>query len=295
MGTTSCQFGHEMTTAGAIRLLSSAPGNMSLAEEASLVRKEIAAALFRAGGGHYGGSLSVADLLLVLYRRCIRLCPEQLDHPERDRFVLSKGHAVIALYAVMDCVGILAAPLSEYGMPGTCLTSHPDMRVCPGIDFTTGSLGQGLSVGIGMALASPGSRVWVVLGDGECQEGQVWEAALLAERLKVSNLIVIVDCNDFQECSGLYDGCKSPPPPPVEGLDAKFNAFGWRVEHCDGHDFDALEICLTDAASQSAKPTVVLAKTIKGKGVDLIEKEPYRFHCGSVNFEEHAEIMEALS
>lgn len=274
---------------------------MPLAEEAALLRRDIVEALNEAGGGHYGGSLSVIDILLALYRRELRVAPAAPRHPDRDRLILSKGHAAIALYAVLRRLGYFDEPLSRYACFGSPLEGHPDMTRLPGIDFSSGSLGQGLSVGLGVALAvqASGQRVWVVLGDGECQEGQIWEAAMLAAQVGASNLHVVVDHNRFQEWGWnrrpAAPGAAVPPAPapPVERIVDKWRAFGWRVVEADGHDFDALERALAEL--RGGGPSVLIAHTIKGKGVPLIEADPIRFHCGAVTDAEHAEILRSLA
>ncbi len=268
--------------------------NLSLAEEARLVRRAIVDALFQAGGGHYGGSLSVADILLVLYRRHLKICVTHLNHPQRDRLILSKGHAALALYSVMDRVGILRTPMSELRKSNSKLAGHPDMTRLDGIDFSTGSLGQGLSVGVGMALVCPESTIWVILGDGECQEGQVWEAAMLASRLKLTNLVAVVDCNGYQECGQRYSVYENPDP-PVSQLDEKWRAFGWRVHECNGNDSVDLEATLDRLRTIPTSPSVLLANTIKGYGSKLVEEDPYRFHCTSVSDQEHSEILGAFA
>jgi transketolase len=274
---------------------------MPLAEEATLLRRDIVEALHEAGSGHYGGSLSVIDILVTLYRRELRVAPAAPRHPDRDRLILSKGHAAIALYAVLRRLGYFDEPLSRYACFGSPLEGHPDMTRLPGIDFSSGSLGQGLSVGIGAALAvqPTGQRVWVVLGDGECQEGQIWEAAMLAAQVGLSNLHVVVDHNRFQEWGwnrrppAPGAAVPSPPPPPVDRIVDKWRAFGWRVVEANGHDFDALERGLAEL--RGGGPSVLIAHTIKGKGVPLIEADPIRFHCDAVTDAEHAEILRSLA
>lgn len=264
---------------------------LSLSAEAAELRRDIIEALYASGGGHYGGSLSVLDLLLTLYRRVLRTFPENPRHPDRDRLILSKGHSSIALYAVLRRLGFFDHPLSSYGRTGSPLEGHPDMTVLEGIDFSTGSLGQGLSVGLGMALAlrGTGRQTWVVLGDGECQEGQVWEAAMLAARYRVEGLHAVIDANEFQEWGWSYT--PEVNRQPLEELSTKWGAFGWRVLEVDGHDHEALAAVFEDAASTEGRPSVVVARTIKGKGYPLIETDPIRFHCATVSEEEHRELI----
>lgn len=269
------------------------PGTLPLLDEASLLRRDIVEALYATGGGHYGGSMSVLDLLLTLYRRVLRTAPDAPDHPDRDRLILSKGHAAIALYAVLRRLGYRSGSLDTYGEAGSPLEGHPDMHTHPGVDFSTGSLGQGLSVGLGIALAvrERGARVWVVLGDGECQEGQVWEAAMLAARLGIDNLVAVVDANGSQEIGWtLSPGVEADPIP---NQNAKWRAFGWKVVEVDGHDYEALEDAFTAASRAEGRPVVVIARTTKGRGYAMLEADPVRFHCATLNPSEHQQLLAA--
>lgn len=263
----------------------------ALEEEAFETRREIVEALYSCGGGHYGGALSALDIILTLYRRVLRTCPEAPSHSRRDRFILSKGHSAIALYAVLRRLNFFNHTLDGYGSIASSLEGHPDMTVLPGIDFSTGSLGQGLSVGMGMAMALSKTKenVWVLLGDGECQEGQVWEAAMLAHRLKISNLYAVIDANGFQEWGWNY--APGIDNQPVENLAQKWQAFGWQVLEADGHDFNDLERTFAQALQISDQPKLIYARTIKGKGFPLIEKDPLRFHCTSVSGEEQETLL----
>ena len=260
--------------------------------EAAELRREIVEALYESGGGHYGGSLSVLDILLTLYRRILRMYPDDPLNPDRDRFILSKGHSCIALYAVLRRMGFFTHPLSSYGRFNSPLEGHPDMTALSGIDFSTGSLGQGLSVGLGMALAmrETNQHTWVVIGDGECQEGQIWEAAMLAARYEVSRLHAVIDVNRFQEWGWNQD--PDADTSPVEDLALKWEAFGWRVFEVDGHDHEKLTATFEQAMSTRGRPSVVLAQTVKGKGYKLIESDPIRFHCATVEAHEHAQLLE---
>jgi transketolase len=285
---------------------SSAPevqcSHLPLSVEAGSLRRDIVEALYEAGGGHYGGSLSVVDLLLTLYRKQLRVAPALPRHPGRDRLILSKGHAAIALYAVLRRLGYFADPLGDYASFASPLEGHPDMTCLPGVDFSTGSLGQGLSVGIGAAIAlqSTGANVWVILGDGECQEGQIWEAAMLAAQLSLGNLCAVVDHNRFQEWGWNRPEPQTPaaseamPPPPIDQMVEKWRAFGWRVIEANGHDFAALEETFAVASAEIVGPTVIIAHTVKGKGVPLIEANPERFHCDAVSAVEHQLILRSL-
>jgi len=289
-------FPPSLTRGVAPRVQSSSPGDLHFADEVRLLRRDIVDALWHAGGGHYGGSLSVIDVLWVLYRHCLRCAPAAPRHPARDRLILSKGHAAIALYAVLRRLGFFEVPLRSYADMESILEGHPDMGTVPGVDFSSGSLGQGLSVGIGMALALRGSgqRVWVVLGDGECQEGQVWEAAMLAAACRLDHLHAVVDVNRYQEWGwAATEG--EPHPPPIAQMAAQWTAFGWRVIECDGHDHEALVHATAQAQDTTGGPCVVLANTRKGHGVALVESAPWRFHCETVSEQEHCSMMESLS
>lgn len=269
--------------------------SLPLAEESLMLRREIVHALHATGGGHYGGCLSVIDLLLTLYRRTLRVDPRDPRDPARDRLILSKGHAALALYAVLRRLGFFDQPLASYADFASPLEGHPDMLTVPGVDFSTGSLGQGLSVAVGMAhaLRHSNQRVWVVLGDGECQEGQVWEAAMLAGMCGLGNLHVVVDHNCRQEWGwNLPDGGSAAP---VLQAVEKWEAFGWRVIECDGHDFASLQAAIDWSCVDAAVPSVVIAQTVKGRGVSLCEADPKRFHCDVATLEEHIQMLGDLA
>ncbi|MBW8837505.1 MAG: transketolase [Burkholderia sp.] len=254
-------------------------------------RRAILDALFASGGGHYGGALSVVDILLALY--------DGVPGPGADRqavgerVILSKGHAAIALYAVLAHHGrIEPSRLAAYGALGAGLEGHPDMATNPEVDFSTGSLGLGLGAGLGMALARRDRGVWVVLGDGECQEGAVWEAALVAERYRVGNLHAVVDHNRVQEIGfGLRPGLETDPVPR---LAAKFEAFGWATVAVDGHDFEQLLPAIAAVRAGRDRPTAVIAATVKGRGVPRFEAEPERYHCATLSAAEHAQALAAV-
>lgn len=265
-------------------------GHRPLAIEALELRLDIVEALYATGGGHYGGCLSVLDLLLGLYRGVLRVDPAQPRDPRRDRLILSKGHAALALYAVLRRLGYFDTSLSRYAELGSPLEGHPDMLALPGVDFSTGSLGQGLSVGVGMALALRGGqqRVWVVLGDGECQEGQVWEAATLGAMCALDRLHVVVDHNRQQEW-GWGSGA-----PPMPALIEKWRAFGWRAFACDGHDPAAFAAAVEAATAPDTGPSVIVADTVKGRGVPACTADPMRFHCDAMDEAEHRAAVEHL-
>lgn len=267
----------------------------ALEESAASIRKDIAGTLFRTGGGHYGGSFSVVEILLTLYARHLRITSANVRQSRRDRFVLSKGHSAVALYAVLRHLGIIDVELDSYASFGSPLEGHPDMTAMPAIDWSTGSLGQGLSAALGMAIGLRDSdrQVWVVLGDGECQEGQVWEAAMLAGLAGPRNLRAIVDVNRHQEFGWRVPGRDLERVDPVPDMAEKWSAFGWDVIQCDGHDFAAVDRAFRDAGGTD-RPVVILAATRKGFGTTVTESDPLRFHCTEVSNDEHQIIIAEL-
>lgn len=269
---------------------------LELRVSAASVRKAIAQALHVTGGGHYGGSFSAVEVLLLLYTRHLRIKPDNIGERDRDRFILSKGHAAIGLYAVLRECGLIDDPLASYASFGSPLEGHPDMTAMAAVDWSTGSLGQGLSAAIGMAvgLRSSGRKVWVMLGDGECQEGQVWEAAMLAGLLNPGNLHAVVDVNRHQEFGWRLGNTPHAGLDPVPNLADKWRSFGWDVLECDGHDLLAVDETLA-AASYRQRPSVVLAWTNKGHGSRSVMQDPARFHCTSVSDSEHAAILMELT
>jgi transketolase len=241
------------------------------------------------GAGHVGGPLSATDLLVALYFGVLRIDHRQPAHPERDRFILSKGHSAIGLYAVLALRGYLPVDeLASFDEGDSRLQAHPDVTRLPGLDASTGSLGQGLSYGIGLALSARLSQrdfhTWVMLGDGEVQEGMVWEAMHVAPRYNLSNLTAIVDLNGLQqygwEATPASRADRGDPWPGVD-LRGAFSALGWRVLEVDGHDFDDIMAVLASAKAQAhdPRPAVVLAHTIKGKGFSFSEGRA-RWHNG---------------
>jgi len=244
--------------------------NLKLKRIANEVRKGIITGTFHAKAGHPGGSLSSADIITYLYFEEMNIDPKNPDMPDRDRFVLSKGHAAPALYAAMAHRGYFdPEELKTLRHLGSRLQGHPSMRNLPGVDMSTGSLGQGFSAAVGMALAGKidhkDYRVYTLLGDGECQEGQVYEAAMFASAKKLDNLTVILDNNNLQ-IDGKISDVNNPYP-----LDSKFEAFGFHVITIDGHDFDAIRAAFAEAKTVKEKPTLILARTLKGKGVSYME------------------------
>jgi transketolase len=271
---------------------------MELADHDDLVRQleEIArrgrwlviSTVSRAGAGHVGGPLSAMDLLVALYFHALDIDPDDPARPDRDRFILSKGHSAIGLYAVLAMRGFFPeAELSTFDKLESRLQGHPDMRLLPGLDMSTGSLGQGLSVGVGMAMAArrraEQRNTWVLLGDGELQEGMVWEAVHTAPRYGLGNLVAIVDRNGLQQFGWEpADGDRGDRRDPWRGIDLAevFASFGWRVLAVDGHDMAAVLATLGEATRGPADlPTVILANTTKGKGVSFAENT-FHWHTG---------------
>jgi len=241
-----------------------------LAKRAISVRRNIITMVTEAKSGHPGGSLSAADILTVLYFHVLRTGPDQATDPNRDRFVLSKGHAAPVLYSVLAERGYFSQEeLLTFRKIDSRLQGHPSMKDVPGVDMSTGSLGQGLSAANGMALAARldnrDYRVYAMLGDGELEEGQVWEAAMLAAHYKLDNLTAFVDYNGLQ-IDGPIAQIMSPLPIPE-----KWRAFGWNVLEIDGHDYQAIYEALQTAQTVKGKPTMIVARTVKGKGVCQME------------------------
>ncbi|NLI98111.1 transketolase [bacterium] len=247
----------------------------NLKAKARQLRRDILVMLSKAQSGHTGGSLSAIDILTVLYYHVMKHKPENPSWPERDRFVLSKGHGAPALYAVLaDCGYFPRDYLEKLRRLGSPLQGHPCVST-PGIEICTGSLGHGLSLANGMALGvridGLTSRIYALLGDGECQEGEVWEAAMSASHYKLSNLTAIVDKNGLQ-----IDGSTAEVM-NIDPIDEKFRAFGWHVLVIDGHDFSQLLSAFRFASEQRGCPTAIIARTVKGKGVSFMENN-LEFH-----------------
>ena len=241
-----------------------------LKQMAATVRCDIIEMICTAEAGHPGGSLSATDIVTALYFRLMNIDPANPRWPDRDRFILSKGHACPVWYAALAERGFFdKAHLGTLRRMGSILQGHPDMNKVPGIDMTAGSLGQGLSVGIGMALAGKLKQkdyhVWVVIGDGESQEGSIWEAAMSAAKWKLDNITAILDRNNLQNDWHVDELM------PIEPVADKWRAFGWHVVDIDGHDMDAIVAALEAARARTGGPTLILARTIKGKGVSYME------------------------
>ncbi|MFA5114139.1 MAG: transketolase [Candidatus Margulisiibacteriota bacterium] len=248
-----------------------------LEAKANKLRQHIIQMTCAAASGHPGGSLSAADIIAVLYFHQLRHKPQEPNWADRDRFVMSKGHAAPVLYAALAESGYFPVDyLKTLRRVGSALQGHIDMLSLPGIEMSTGSLGQGLSAANGMALAArldkKAWRVYCLLGDGECQEGQVWEAVMTAAHYKLDNLTAIVDHNKFQ-----IDGCLADIK-NLAPLADRWKAFGWNVITCDGHQVPALIAALDQAGQAKGKPTVIIANTIKGKGVSFMEANPLDYH-----------------
>ena len=234
------------------------------------IRCDIIEMIATAKAGHPGGSLSAADVVTALYFRIMRLDPENPDWPDRDRFILSKGHACPVWYAALAERGYFdKSHLGTLRRLNSILQGHPDMRKTPGIDMTAGSLGQGMSAGLGMALSGKLRKkdyhVWVIIGDGEMQEGSVWESAMAAAKWKLDNLTYILDRNHLQN-----DSCVDTEM-PIEPVADKWRAFNWNVMEIDGHDMEQIVEALETAKTIKGKPTIIIAETVKGKGVSYME------------------------
>lgn len=265
---------------------------LELMKTANEVRKGIIEAVHSAKSGHPGGSLSAADIFTYLYFEELNIDPENPKKADRDRFVLSKGHTAPGLYSAMAHRGFFPVEdLVTLRHVGSYLQGHPDMKGIPGIDMSSGSLGQGVSAAVGMAIAAKLSgddyRVYTLLGDGEIQEGQVWEAAMLAAHWKLDNLLMIVDNNNLQ-IDGAIDEVNSPYP-----IDKKFEAFNCHVINIDGNDFDQIDAAFKEAKTVKGQPTVIVAKTIKGKGVSFMENNA-SWHGSAPNDEQFEVAMKDL-
>lgn len=260
-----------------------------LKKKAKVVRKHIIEMLWEAGGGHFGGSLSCVDILVALYFEVLKINPQDPNWEDRDRFILSKGHACAALCPILAERGFFSVQLlntfnkldSRFGM-------HPDMRKIPGCDMSTGSLGHGLPVGVGIALAgkldAKTYKVFVLLGDGELQEGSVWEAMMAASHYKLDNLVAIVDCNKI-ELDGPTEEIMA-----LEPLSEKLNSFGWSVEEIDGHNMEEILRVLQKLPIEKGKPSIIIAHTIKGKGISFMENT-HEWHYGKLNKEEFEKAL----
>lgn len=265
---------------------------LELMKTANEVRKGIVTAVHSAKSGHPGGSLSAADIYTYLYFEEMNIDPKEPRKKDRDRFVLSKGHTAPGYYSTLANRGYFPVEdLTTLRHTGSYLQGHPNMNDVPGVDMSSGSLGQGISCAVGMALSAKLSgddyRVYTLLGDGEIQEGQVWEAAMFAGHRKLDNLVVIIDNNGLQIDGKIDDVC-SPYP-----IDKKFEAFNFNVINIDGHNFDEIDAAFKKARETKGMPTAIIAKTVKGKGVSFMENQA-GWHGKAPNDEEYATAMEDL-
>ncbi len=263
-----------------------------LAIIANKVRKNAITAVYSASSGHPGGSLSIADLLAYLYFDVMNVDPKNPKDPNRDRFVLSKGHTAPAIYSTLAERGFFPKEdIKTFRRADSYLQGHPDMKHVPGIDMSTGSLGQGVSAAGGMALAgkldNKDYRVYTVLGDGELEEGQVWEQAMFASHYKLDNLTAFIDFNGLQ-IDGDITEVMNPTP-----IDKKFEAFGWHTILCDAHNFDDLEKAVAEAKATKGKPTAVIMKSVKGKNVSFMENNA-GWHGTAPNEEQYNQAMAEL-
>ena len=266
--------------------------NIQLELAAYKIRKHAIDGVHSAKSGHPGGSLSIADILSVLYFDEMNVYPNDSKNPDRDRFVLSKGHCAPALYGALAEKGFIPKEdITTLRKADSYLQGHPDMKHIPGVDMSTGSLGQGICAANGMALAAKldgkSYRVYTILGDGECEEGQVWEAAMFASHYKLDNLVAFVDFNGLQ-IDGDITKVMNPTP-----LDSKFESFGWNVIIIDGHNFDEIKSALAKAKECKGKPTMIVAKTVKGKGVSYMENQA-GWHGNAPNDEQYAVAAKEL-
>ena len=265
---------------------------LELMKMANEIRKDIITAVHSAKSGHPGGSLSAADIYTYLYFEELNIDPKDPRKADRDRFVLSKGHTAPGYYAALANRGFFPVEdLKTLRKVGSYLQGHPDMKHIPGVDMSSGSLGQGISAAVGMAISAKLSndsyRVYTLVGDGEIQEGQVWEAAMLAGHRKLDNLVVIVDNNNLQ-IDGPINEVNSPYP-----IDKKFEAFNLHVINIDGHDFDAIDAAFKEAKATKGQPTAIIAKTVKGKGVSFMENQA-SWHGAAPNDEQYEIAMADL-
>jgi len=264
-----------------------------LKEQAKEIRKDIVTMIGQAKSGHPGGSLSATEIVTYLYFEELRIDPTNPKWDDRDRFILSKGHAAPVLYAALARRGFFPTEeLSTLRKIGSHLQGHPDMKKVPGVDMSTGSLGTGFSAATGIAMACKLDKkenyVYTLLGDGEIQEGQVWEAAMSAAHYKLDNLIAFLDNNGLQ-IDGNIDDVLSPNP-----IDAKFAAFGWHVLVIDGHDFKQIADAVAAAKAEKGRPTMIVAKTVKGKGVSYMENQA-GWHGSAPNEGQVAQAMAELN
>ena len=259
---------------------------------AYMARKHALTGIYNAASGHPGGSLSIADILAVLYFEKMNIDPKNPKMADRDRFVLSKGHCAPVLYGTLAERGYFSTDLcATFRQADSILQGHPDMKGVPGVDMSTGSLGQGISAANGMALSAKldnkDYKVYTILGDGEIEEGQVWEAAMFAAHYKLDNLIAVLDFNGLQIDGDITEVMNSTP------IDKKFEAFNWNVITIDGHNYDEIRNAIDEAHKTSGKPTMIIAKCVKGKGVSFMENQA-GWHGAAPNKEQFEQAIAEL-
>ncbi len=259
---------------------------------AYMARKHAITGIYNAASGHPGGSLSIADILAVLYFEKMNIDPQNPKKADRDRFVLSKGHCAPALYGTLAERGYFPTDLCKtFRQADSILQGHPDMKGVPGVDMSTGSLGQGISAANGMALSAKldnkDYKVYTILGDGEIEEGQVWEAAMFAAHYKLDNLVAFLDFNGLQIDGDIREVMNSTP------IDKKFEAFNWNVITIDGHDYDQIRNAIDEAHKVVGKPTIIIAKCVKGKGVSFMENQA-GWHGAAPNKEQFEQAIAEL-
>lgn len=268
-----------------------------LINKAKIARRHVIETVHYAGAGHIGGPMSAIDLLTYLYFNEMKIDPENARGEERDRFVLSKGHSAIGLYSVLALRGYLPVEeLKTFDALNSRLQAHPDMNALPGLDMSTGSLGQGISAAVGIALGAKLQnkefRTYCIVGDGESQEGQVWEAADVASKYELDNLTAILDYNKLQQFG--WNGEDGAREIPVEQPEKRWEAFGWHVISINGHDFTEIAAAFNEAKETKGKPTMIIANTVKGKGVTFMENA-YLWHSRVPTDEELANAVKELS
>src|SRR5580658_5337001 len=266
-----------------------------LRRRADWIRLQTIGLIAQAGLGHYSSTFSSAELIAALYYRALRLRPGEPNWPDRDRFLLGKGHVATGLWPVLADLGYYPRDwLKQVGKVGSPVNDHPNMKLAPGIDFSSGSLGHNLSVGAGMAiaarLAGRDYRTFVLTGDGELQEGQVWEAAMAASHYKLGNLVAIVDANGFSGAGPTSQAIN------IEPLGKRFESFGWTVREIDGNDIPTVRSTLDELPDPSSEePIVIIARTRKGHGVEFMEKQPQAWHLGLLNAEQYADVVAEIT
>ncbi len=266
-----------------------------LLRRADWIRLQTIDLIAQAGLGHYSSTFSSAELVATLYYRALRLRPGEPNWPDRDRFLLGKGHVATGLWPVLADLGYYPHDwLKQFGKVGSPVNDHPNMKLAPGIDFSSGSLGHNLSVGAGMAIAGRLTgrdyRTFVLTGDGELQEGQVWEAAMAASHYKLGNLVLIADANGFSGAGPTSAAMN------IEPLGKRFEAFGWTVREIDGHDAPTLLKTFDELPeTASHEPVAIIARTKKGHGVDFMEKQPQAWHLGLLTAEQYADVVAEIS